>query len=220
MNISKNGIELIKQFEGCVLTSYKDSAGIPTIGYGHTAGVKMGQTITKEKAEDYLRLDLAVFENRVMRYDNIYHWTQNEFDALVSFAYNIGSIKSLTNDGKRTKEEIKNAIPLYNKAGGKVLNGLKRRREAELALFSSGKSNTPTEKKEEKPSTQYYDKYTGRGNLIVGLKESGCKDTSLQFRAKIAIKNGIVSKESEYKGTLAQNTKMTSLLRTGKLIKP
>lgn len=220
MNISKNGIELIKQFEGCVLTAYKDSAGVPTIGYGHTAGVKMGQTITKEKAEEFLRLDLAVFENRVMKYDNIYHWAQNEFDALVSFAYNIGSIKTLTNDGKRTKDEIKKAIPLYNKAGGKVLNGLKRRREAELALFSSGSSNTEKPKEETKSSVQYYDKYTGRGNLLTGLAAVGCNNVSMASRAKIAVANKIVKKESEYRGTLKQNTEMITLLKSGKLIKP
>ncbi len=63
MKTSKNGINLIKKFEGCRLTAYKCAAGVPTIGYGHTAGVKMGQAITQEKADRYLKDDLVKYEN-------------------------------------------------------------------------------------------------------------------------------------------------------------
>ena len=89
MRTSQNGINLIKQFEGCRLRAYQCAAGVPTIGYGHTAGVKMGQTITQVQAESYLKDDLMKYETKVMKYYDKYRFNQNEFDALVSFAYNI-----------------------------------------------------------------------------------------------------------------------------------
>ena len=135
MRISNKGIELIKQFEGCRLKAYKDPAGVPTIAYGHTAGVKMGDTITQEQADELLRDDLVIYEGKVAKYDDKYHWNQNQFDALVSFAYNIGSIDQLTSNGRRAIKTISDKILEYNKAGGKKLEGLVRRRKAEKALF-------------------------------------------------------------------------------------
>lgn len=135
MKTSQNGINLIKQFEGCRLTAYKCAAGVPTIGYGHTAGVKMGQTITKSQAESFLKEDLVKFEKMVEQYDGKYHWNQNQFDALVSFAYNVGNITQLTASGKRSIAEISQKMLQYNKAGGKILSGLMERREKEQALF-------------------------------------------------------------------------------------
>lgn len=135
MRTSQNGINLIKQFEGCRLAAYKCAAGVPTIGYGHTAGVKMGQTITQTQAESFLKDDLMKYEKKVQQYDSIYHWNQNEFDALVSFAYNIGSINQLTANGTRSRTQIAQKMLAYNKAGGNVLSGLKKRREAERTLF-------------------------------------------------------------------------------------
>lgn len=135
MKTSKNGIKLIKQFEGCRLTAYLCPAGIPTIGYGHTAGVKIGQTITQEQADKFLKEDLVTFEKKVEKYNSKYCWNQNEFDALVSFAFNIGSIDQLTANGSRDKNVISQKILQYNKAGGKVLEGLTKRRQAEQALF-------------------------------------------------------------------------------------
>jgi GH24 family phage-related lysozyme (muramidase) len=135
MKISKNGLDLIKSFEGCRLTAYKDAVGVWTIGWGHTAGVRSGMTITQAQADEYLKQDLNKYEKAVEKYNYIYHWNQNEFDALTSFAYNIGSIDQLTNNGKRTKAQISDKILAYNKAGGKVLTGLTRRRKAEKALF-------------------------------------------------------------------------------------
>ena len=129
MRTSQNGINLIKRFEGCRLAAYQCAAGVPTIGYGHTAGVKMGQTITQVQAESYLKDDLMKYEAKVMKYYDKYRFNQNEFDALVSFAYNIGSIDGLTASGSRSKEEIADKIQAYNKAGGKVLSGLIRRRQ-------------------------------------------------------------------------------------------
>ena len=139
MKTSQNGIDLIKRFEGCRLTAYKCPAGKPTIGYGHTEGVQMGQKITQAQADGFLRDDLAKFERAVMKYDRVYHWNQNQFDALVSFSFNLGSIDGLTAEGKRTAKEISAAILKYNTAkvngAKKVLFGLTERRKAERALF-------------------------------------------------------------------------------------
>lgn len=136
MKTSQTGIDLIKKFEGCCLDSYKCPAGKWTIGYGHTAGVTAGQKISQAQAEAYLRADLEKFEKLVAKYDSVYRWTQNEFDALVSFAYNTGSIDKLTVNGKRTKKEVSEKILLYVKDGiGNVLQGLVNRRKAEQELF-------------------------------------------------------------------------------------
>lgn len=148
MKISQKGIDLIKKFEGCRLDSYKCPTGKWTIGYGHTAGVTAGQKISQAQAEAYLRADLEKFEKLVAKYDSVYRWTQNEFDALVSFAYNTGSIDKLTVNGKRTKKEVSEKILLYVKDGnGNVLQGLVNRRKAEQELFlkapSAGEEPAP-----------------------------------------------------------------------------
>lgn len=136
MKINEKGLDLIKSFEGCKLTAYKCPAGVLTIGYGHTgADVKEGQKITQKKADALLLKDVERFEKMVNAYKKKYKWTQNEFNALVSFAFNIGNIDQLTKWGKRNKGQIADAILLYNKAGGKVLSGLVKRRKAEHDLF-------------------------------------------------------------------------------------
>lgn len=136
MEIGQAGIDLIKQYEGCRLTAYKCPAGVWTIGYGHTGSdVKDGLTITPVKAEQLLKSDLTKFEKHVQNFDSKYHWNQNEFDALVSFAFNVGSINQLTANKTRTKAQIAQAMLLYNKAAGKVLPGLTKRRQAERQLF-------------------------------------------------------------------------------------
>lgn len=142
MKISDNGLKLIKSFEGCHLKAYKCPAGVWTIGYGHTKGVYDGMTITQSKADDFLREDCSKAESNVNSFNSKYNWTQNEFDALVSFAYNIGSINQLTANGTRTKEVIANKILAYNKAGGKVLNGLVKRRKAEQEMFLKSSSSS------------------------------------------------------------------------------
>lgn len=147
--ISHNGIKLITSFEGCRLTAYDDMQpnvkitsmnqvkGTLTIGYGHTgADVHPGMIISQSVAEELLKKDLKKFERNVEKYDPIYNFTQNEADALISFAYNVGSIDQLTNKGKRTKKEIYEHITEYNRSGEKVLSGLTRRRQAEAELFS------------------------------------------------------------------------------------
>lgn len=137
MKTSQRGINLIKQFEGVRLTAYKCPAGVYTIGYGHTRGVTRGMKITEEEASAYLTTDLRNSEKAVERYDSVYHWNQNEFDALVSFTFNCGAanLRSLLRNGKRNRSQIADTLPLYRKAGGKVLKGLERRRAAEKALF-------------------------------------------------------------------------------------
>lgn len=137
MKTNTAGINLIKKFEGCVLTAYKCPAGVLTIGYGHTGSdVKEDMVITKRKATELLKKDLARFEKAVSKYDSKYHFNENQFSALVSFAYNIGSIDQLTAKGTRSLSQISEKMVLYNKAGGKVLAGLTRRRKAEQELFN------------------------------------------------------------------------------------
>ena len=146
LQISKKGLNLIKEFEGCKLEAYKCPAGVWTIGYGTTDSdysitktkIKAGLKISKQKAETWLRQSVnKKYCPKVNKYNNKYHWTQNEFDAMVSFAYNLGSIDQLTANGKRTKKDIAQKMLLYNKAKGKVLPGLTRRRKAEQKLFLS-----------------------------------------------------------------------------------
>lgn len=135
MKINARGLEIIKYFEGCRLKAYKCPAGVLTIGYGHTRGVKQGDIITQEQAEEYLKEDLKIYEAHVMSYNDKYNWSSNEFSSMVSFAFNIGSITQLTARGTRTKEEIADKMLLYDYAGGKRLTGLGARRECERELF-------------------------------------------------------------------------------------
>lgn len=131
------GINLIKYFEGLRLQAYKPVATEKycTIGYGHYgADVKPDMVITADYAEALLRLDLDKFERAVNSYER--NWNQNQFDALVSFTFNCGvaNLKRLVTN--RTNAQIATAIVKYNKAGGKVLKGLVRRRKAEQELFT------------------------------------------------------------------------------------
>lgn len=144
MTTGKAGLDLIKSFEGLRLTAYK---AVPTevwwtIGYGHYAPeVKKGQVITEAKAEAYLRQDLATAEKAVNGLNK--KLTQNQFDALVSFAFNCGAGSLNTLCKNRALPQIADAMLLYNKAGGNVLAGLTRRRNAERDLFLSGAEIAP-----------------------------------------------------------------------------
>lgn len=142
--ISKNCLDLVKEFEGCRLTAYRDEVGVWTIGYGITNSdksitgttIKRGLKISKETAEKWLEESLnKKYLPLVLKYDEQYNWNQNELDALVSFAYNIGSITQLTAKGTRSRKTIAAKLLEYNKAGGKVYRGLTRRRKAEQKLF-------------------------------------------------------------------------------------
>lgn len=136
MKISDVGIQLIKRFESLRLTAYKpvSTEKFYTIGYGHnSADVSRETIITKEYAEELLKKDLKKFENAVTALNRT--WTQNQFDALVSFAFNCGTANLKRLVANRDELQIADAFLLYNKAGGKVLSGLVRRRKAERALF-------------------------------------------------------------------------------------
>lgn len=149
MKISSTGLSVIKKFEGCRLTAYKCPAGVWTIGYGHTGGVKEGMTITQAQANAYLQADVAWAEEAVNKYMDTYKWNQNQFDALVSFTFNCGAgnLKTLLRDGCRTIAEISEKIPAYNQANGEVLPGLERRRAEERMLFDKGINSVTLAKK-------------------------------------------------------------------------
>ena len=146
MQTSDKGIAMIKQFEGCKLTAYQDSVGVWTIGYGWTKPVdgkpiRAGMTIKQETAERLLKTGLVSYESDVSRLVKV-GLTQGQFDALVSFTYNLGarSLSTSTLLRKLNTGDYAGAADEFlrwNKAGGKVLNGLTRRREAERALFLS-----------------------------------------------------------------------------------
>ena len=140
MNIYQNGIDLIKRFEGCRLKAYRCPAGVLTIGYGHTGSdVSNGMVISQEKAENMLKMDLVVHCNNVTKLVKV-PLNQNQFDALVSIEYNVGygalstsTLLRLLNQGKYT--EASKQFERWVYAGGKPLEGLKRRRKAEKELF-------------------------------------------------------------------------------------
>lgn len=139
--INDNALELIKRFEGLRLTAYKCPAGIWTIGYGHTCGVRQGQRCTEAQAEAWLVEDIRDAE-RTVDYLIKAPLTDNQRGALVSFVFNVGAgnfrastlLKKLNiRDYDGAADEFRR----WNKAGGKVLAGLTRRRDAEAALFLS-----------------------------------------------------------------------------------
>jgi lysozyme len=140
VKISQAGIDLIKEFEGCELTAYVCPAGVLTVGYGHTGpDVKPGQEIDEDEAEQLLRNDLAKFETCVEEMLEV-EVTQAQFDALVSFAFNLGcgalrssTLLKLLNGGK--PDAARQQFSRWNKGGGQVLTGLTRRRAAEAEMF-------------------------------------------------------------------------------------
>ena len=137
MRTSKNGANKIKKAEGLRLEAYGCQAGVATIGYGHTKGVYMGQKISKKEAEAFFQEDLKDHEKEVNRINKVkgYNLNQNQFDSLVSFSYNTGKLGTLTKN--RTKNQLTDGMKLYNKAGGKVSQGLVNRRKMEIDLFKS-----------------------------------------------------------------------------------
>ena len=146
MKISQQGIDLIKLFEGCKLKPYLCPANKFTVGYGHVLGngVTLAEAdnriFTQGEVDVLLRTDLARFERGVLRYCTV-HLSQSQFDALVSFAYNLGlgtlqrsamRQKILRQDGQAASKELLK----YDKVNGKALKGLTRRRQAEYRLFT------------------------------------------------------------------------------------
>ena len=139
--INKSGLDLVKSFEGCKLKAYVCPAGVLTIGYGSTGPhVKPGMTITQEQADELLRSDLRRFEDYVDQYCK--PATDNQFSAMVSFCFNVGegalrtsTLRRMHNAGEYAA--AKEQFARWNKGGGKVLNGLIRRRAAEAALYGA-----------------------------------------------------------------------------------
>lgn len=138
--INQAGLDLIKEFEGCELTAYRDIAGVWTIGYGHTGpSVVEGLKWTQDRADNQLLADVMVRAHEVAKACKV-DPNENQLAAMVSLAYNIGvgafrrsSVLRLHNEGKFA--EAASAFSMWNKAGGQVRAGLTRRRAAETALY-------------------------------------------------------------------------------------
>lgn len=141
MKISEAGLSLIKEFEGFRANAYLCSAGVPTIGYGHTRGVKLGDVCTREEAEEWLREDVEAAE-RCVNQTVAVPLTENEFSALVSFVFNLGcgnfrksTLLKLLNESRH--DEAAMEFRRWDRAGGQVLAGLTKRRLAEQRLFET-----------------------------------------------------------------------------------
>lgn len=140
-------IDIIKKFEGVRLTAYLCPAGIPTIGYGHTSGVKLGQTITQKQADDMLLRDIELYEQQILSNigQKIYlGLSENQKAAIISFVFNIGigNFSKSTLKKKLLKLDIIGTADEFLKwsfAGGKKLRGLETRRIAERELFLRNK---------------------------------------------------------------------------------
>lgn len=139
MKISQKGIDLIKKFEGCRLKAYKDSVGVWTIGWGNTSHAKAGMAITQQQAETFLKEDIVPVE-RVLNGMGV-NFTQNQFDALCSWIFNLGTANFNSSAmrkyiiAKKGDVEITDQLIKWHNAGGKPLTGLKRRRVAEANMF-------------------------------------------------------------------------------------
>ena len=210
MKISENGLNLIISFEGFCPKATKavKTEKYYTIGYGHYGkDVDEKQTITKEEALLLLKKDMKRFETKVMKYNNCYNFTQNEFDALVSFAYNVGNIDQLTAKGTRTKKEIADAMLLYIKSGGNVLDGLRKRRIRERELFL--KCST----------SNFYPKYNGASKDIDVVLSSIGVNSKFYGNYKKRIPLAEVNDIKNYTGNLSDNIKLLSLAKSGNLKK-
>ena len=145
LTYSGNGLALTEQFESCRLTAYQDQVGVWTIGYGHTGpDVTPKLTITQSQAETLLAHDVGRAADCVNKAVTI-ELTQNEFDALVDFVFNVGTgafagstLLRVLNAGNL--DAAASQFDLWDHAGGAVVAGLLRRRQAETALFNTGRS--------------------------------------------------------------------------------
>lgn len=178
LKTSNYGINLIKRFEGCRLSAYRDTVGVVTIGYGWTNPIDgkpltINTKITQAKAETLLKEGLRPYESKVNKYDNKYHWNQNQFDALVSFCYNIGNIDGITANGTRGINEIANKFTAYNKAGGKVISGLTNRRKEEKQLFLTAISSAGDKSKINEDKKYTYKDFVREVQTAIGAKVDG-----------------------------------------------
>ena len=146
--VSEAGVRLVQEFEGCRLDAYRCPAGIPTIGYGATGpDIRMGMVWTQEQADERLAEDLARFAAGVERLVQV-DLTDNQFAALVSFAYNVGlgALRDSTLLRKLNAGDYLGAadqLPRWARAGGRIMPGLSRRRLAERALFLDEGAGSP-----------------------------------------------------------------------------
>lgn len=136
---NSNGLLLVKSFEGLRLNAYRDAVGIWTIGYGTTRGVRPGMRISEDEAENFLQQDLSRFEQAINDAVKV-PVNDNQFSALACFTYNVGSgaFRSSTLLRMLNQSDIRGAADQFlrwNRAGGRVLAGLTRRRNAERSLF-------------------------------------------------------------------------------------
>lgn len=187
MQISQVGINLIKSFEGCQLTAYRDPVGVLTIGYGHTSGVRDGEVITQQQAEDLLRQDLDVYENGINSGVKV-PLNQYQFDALVSFSYNVGvsaflqsTLLELLNKGDYV--DASNEFDKWVHAGGKVLQGLVTRRNAEKALFLK-QIEVPA-----KPQFQTYTVRSGENLTVIAKRFNTTVDNLMHLNPWIKNRN-------------------------------
>ncbi len=146
--INEAGLHLIEEFEGLArqlpdgrIAAYRDAVGVPTIGYGHTHGVYIGEVVTREQAQEFLKEDLRQAEGAVSRLVKV-PLNDNQFAALVSFVFNLGAgalahSTLLRELNARNYQGAANQFLLWTHAGGRVLAGLVRRRRAERQLFLS-----------------------------------------------------------------------------------
>jgi spore coat assembly protein SafA len=185
MSISQSGVDFVKSKEGFRANAYRDPAGVWTIGYGHTAGVKPGQHVTKAQAEALLRQDLSSAENAVRNYVKV-PLTQGQFDALTSFAFNVGNgaLKNSTLLKKLNAGDYAGAQNEFGRwvhGGGKRLPGLVTRRREEAAMFGGQAPSGGTQPGGTQPGgTQPNGTHTVRSGDTLG---------------EIAVKNGVSLKE-------------------------
>lgn len=210
MKISKNGLQMIKNFEGLILVASNKLDGVWTVGFGCTVGVKPYQRITEKEAEEMLLRELMKHETYVNKYVNQLKLNQNQFDALVSFSYNcgIGNLKNLVADknGKATRDKktIAKKMLLYNKCNGKVMRGLVNRRKKEYELFCSKDLSTV-----EKSSTIKKPTNVDNNMTLVEICKILYGKSDFKFRKEL-YENCIGS--SLYIGSISQNLKLKNYL--------
>lgn len=234
MAISNAGLNLIKKWEGYYEKAYQCSAGVWTIGWGHTSGVKKGDTCTKSQAEKWLESDVSAAVRNVDSFNVKYWWNQNQLDALYSFAFNNGSINQLVTGSKsgkptgstfRSNEIIAEKITSYVNAGGKYVQGLMNRRLEEQKLFRTavaGNVDTSTSTTTNKCTVSYGQTWlntTYKFSLSVDNRFSSKTKTACikavqteynkQFKAGLAVDGsfGTASKKAVTKNNIKKGAK-------------
>ena len=209
MEFSEKGLALLCEFEGFRANAYRCPAGVWTIGYGSTRSVASGDTITEEEARARMVFELQYYANAVVKACTI-ELNQNQFDALCSFAYNVGtsgmrgsSVIRAHNRGDY--ESAARAFALWNKAGGKVYKGLVRRRAAEAALYLE-----PIKGPLQHPADYPIDPYLQEDTLF----SPQAVDPEKPIRSSKVTKGAIAG------GAVATATSVAEIIRTLDSVKP